>query len=384
VTVLNADQLTMYAQQAGFSGQALQNIVAIALAESGGDTNAYNGNDPSGGSYGVLQINGVHFGNGTSKSCAQDPACSFKYAYQLSNGGSNLNPWSTFTSGLYRNFIGGLTVSQNWYDYSPIGDFGKQLTGFTYPVQGEDIPMPMDTPVTALFSGKISSQYYDASGGTEIIQASDPAQLKGIPYYYFVHLDNFVNGLSVGNTVVPGQIVGYSGGQNQGGSHPAAPQYSSGPHLEIGLSKSNSIPYTLATITPDLNPDWLLGYAQQNNILTLNTGGKCPQGNEKCTCPSGYSVAKNGLGNPICKNDSFPFDAQSCAECPQSSTDPLTNISNFISSLSKLGEWLSDPVRIIKLLFGILLIGGAIFLIASPQGQIAQGIFKGARKVGVK
>lgn len=380
MAVLNQQQLTMYAQQAGFSGQALQDIVGIAMAESGGNTNAYNGNDPNGGSFGVLQINGVH---GLPTSCMYDPTCSFKFAYQLSGGGQNFSPWSTFTSGLYRNFIGGITTPQAWYTYTPVHDFGQTFSWATYPVQGEDIPMPMDTPITALFSGKVANQYYNAGGGEVVIQADDPTQLKGIPYYYYVHLDNIVT--TLGQQIQAGQLVGYSGGQNVGGSHPSAPNYSSGPHLEIGLSKTQNIPYTLATITPDLNPDWLLSYAQQTGLnASATTGGRCPQGNEKCTCPAGYSVIKNGLGNPICRNNSFPFDSQSCAECPTSSTDPLTNISNFINSLSNLTQWLSDPVRIIKLVIGIVLIAGAIFLIASPQGQVARIIGKSARQIGVK
>jgi hypothetical protein len=41
-------------------------------------------------------------------------------------------------------------------------------------------------------------------------------------------------------------------------------------------------------------------------------------------------------------------------------------------------------MRMIKLLFGILLIGGAIFMMASPQGRVTQGIIRGARKVGIR
>lgn len=379
MATLTRAQLTLYAQQAGFSGQALSDVVAIALAESGGKTDVVNPNDPNGGSYGVLQINGIH---GQPQSCTFDPLCSFQFAYQLSNGGTNFQPWSTYTSGVYKGQLGSNQVT-NWYDYTSLHNFRLTYPWATYPVNGVDIPMPQDTPITAIFPGTISKQYVDQSGGVEIIQADNPSQLQGIPYYYFAHLDQFT--ASQGQHVVPGQEIGLSGGQNAGGTYNASPNTSSGPHIMLGESKTPSIPYTLDTITSDLNPDWLLGYAQQQNApLTLTTGGKCPGPNDHCTCPPGYSVTKNGIGNPICKNNSFPFDAQSCKECPTSSTDPLTNISNFISSLSQLQGWLSDPVRIIKLVFGVLLIGGAIFLIASPQGQIAQGIMKGARKVGVK
>ncbi len=372
MATLNAQQLSAYAQQAGFSGQALQNIVAIALAESGGNTDAYNGNDPSGGSYGVLQINGVHFGSGTSKSCALDPACAFRFAYSLSGGGTNLNPWSTFTSGLYRNFIGGLTLSQNWYDYTSLHNFRNTYSWATYPVNGVDIPMPQDTPITALFSGTVSKEYVDQSGGVEIIKVDDPNQLKGIPYYYYAHLDQF--SVNQGTHVSPGQQIGLSGGQNSGGTYNASPNTSSGPHIMLGESKTNSIPYTLDTITSDLNPDWLLQYAQQNHITT-----------SPCNCSEGLKPILTGTGWEC---QGFVDGKVKITKCDGSSTggttDPVTALNNFFASISTFTTWINDPVRIIKLLFGILLIGGAIFLIASPQGQIAQGIMKGARKVGVK
>jgi hypothetical protein len=93
---------------------------------------------------------------------------------------------------------------------------------------------------------------------------------------------------------------------------------------------------------------------------------------------------KNGIGNPICRNNSFPFDSRSCAECPTSSTDPITAIGNFFSNIQQTTQWLSDPMRIIKLIFGILLIAGSIILIALPQTPVAQGIRKTVRTIGVR
>ncbi len=85
MSTLTLQQAQYYAEQAGFSGQSLSTILAIAMAESGLRTDAYNGSDPYGGSYGILQINGAHFNSGTTtKACALDPACSFKFAYNLS------------------------------------------------------------------------------------------------------------------------------------------------------------------------------------------------------------------------------------------------------------------------------------------------------------
>lgn len=141
--------------------------------------------------------------------------------------------------------------------------------------------------------------------------------------------------------------------------------------------------YTSGAYQQYLNGNPSSSSNQFSTTVPAGTGpGGCPGKGQPCTCPPGYSVTTNNLGTPICKNNSFPYNTASCKECPGSS-DPLTKISNFLDSISQFGQWLGDPVRIIKLVFGILLIGGAILLIASPQSQIAQGIKGTARRVGI-
>jgi len=96
MTVLSPSEIKAYAAAAGFSGQALNTITAIVLAESGGNTAAQNLNDPSGGSYGLYQINGSHFhAGGTSQACALDPACSSAYAYELYTS-QGFEPWGSY------------------------------------------------------------------------------------------------------------------------------------------------------------------------------------------------------------------------------------------------------------------------------------------------
>jgi hypothetical protein len=275
-----------------------------------------------------------------------------------------------------------------WYQYPIVGDFGQQLPGFTYPVQGEDIGTPFHTPITTPFAGTVVSAYYDRGGGQVILKADDPSQLKGIPYFWVAHLDQIFSG--IGQHLAAGGTLGISGGQNVGGSHPAATDESSGAHTEYGEAKSNAIPYTLATITPDLNPDWIPAYAQQHGIGAGSTNpplfapniGTAPSASttgNTCTCDPGYSLVQGGLGQNICRNQSFPFDTRPCKE--NQTTDPLTMISNF---LAQVGPWLGDPVRIIKAVSGLMLIGLAIFLLISPQSGVAQVAAKGARKVGIQ
>jgi len=80
-----------YARQAGFTGQPLIDIVAIAWAESGLNTTVTN----SIGATGVLQILLSAHPDVTS-SQAKDPAFSFRYAYKLSGGGKNFCAWQSY------------------------------------------------------------------------------------------------------------------------------------------------------------------------------------------------------------------------------------------------------------------------------------------------
>lgn len=102
-------------QQAGFKGQALETALAIAMAESGGNARAHNGNAGTGdNSYGLFQINMLgamgpqrRTQYGLSNNDALfDPLTNAKVAYKLSNGGQNWDPWSTYKNGAYRRFLG--------------------------------------------------------------------------------------------------------------------------------------------------------------------------------------------------------------------------------------------------------------------------------------
>jgi Lysozyme like domain len=98
--------------------------------------------------------------------------------------------------------------------------------------------------------------------------------------------------------------------------------------------------------------------------------------NADCQCPPGWNTVMVG-GEKRCQKggDIFP-----CGQTVEPGKDPLTTIGD---TLTKLGPWISDPVRVVKMIAGIVFIAGAIFLVASPQGQIAQLISKSAGKVGI-
>lgn len=92
---------------------------------------------------------------------------------------------------------------------------------------GNDFAMPTGTPVYAVTSGTVVGAGYYGGGGVVSIQ-----QYPGHVWYY-QHLDE--NVAQNGQQVAAGELIGFSGGQNSGGQHPASPVFSGYPHIEVGL-----------------------------------------------------------------------------------------------------------------------------------------------------
>ncbi len=100
---------------AGFHGHGLDIAVAVARAESGAHPTAHNTNASTGdNSYGLFQINMIgnlgperlHQYGLTSNDQLFDPATNARVAYQLSNHGTSWTPWTTYTRGLYKKYLG--------------------------------------------------------------------------------------------------------------------------------------------------------------------------------------------------------------------------------------------------------------------------------------
>lgn len=102
--------IAQYAMLAGFSGNDLVTAVAIALAESGGNPNAYNPETAAGtpvnqGSYGLWQIY-LKAHPEYAGSNLYDPQMNADAAYQVYvNAGNSFSPWSTFKSGAYQAYL---------------------------------------------------------------------------------------------------------------------------------------------------------------------------------------------------------------------------------------------------------------------------------------
>lgn len=115
---LSATDIAAYAYNAGFDGDDLIIAVAVALAESSGNTRAYNperqANTPEGmGSYGLWQIyEKVHPEyQSVDLTNPQNNAIAAYAIYQ--NAGYTFRPWSTFNNGAYLSKMTTATSSVN-------------------------------------------------------------------------------------------------------------------------------------------------------------------------------------------------------------------------------------------------------------------------------
>lgn len=243
-TVLSAyisqQQAYQYAASAGFNTSIvpgtnytqLQTIVGIAGAESGFNSQAINRSDPYGGSYGVLQINGVHFGSGKGMSAngALDPKTAFKYAYTISGGGVNFNPWTVYTNGNYKKFIPAdpkTTQPQKlpvngWWNYPRVDNYGSPDPFGGFPKPDSNILVPDNYPVLNLLPGVVTginspSGQVPAWGTAITIKLDSPINSLATHEAY-IHLAGLAPNIKVGTHLNMGDLIGYNGGNNATGS----------------------------------------------------------------------------------------------------------------------------------------------------------------------
>lgn len=188
---------------------------------------------------------------------------------------------------------------------------------------GVDIGMPQGTPVYAVTGGTVVGHGYYGGGGVVSIE-----QQKGRVWYY-QHLDLAEPGIESGQVkqVQAGQLIGWSGGQLSGGRHPSSRQFSSGPHIEVGINAPwGGIWGPMSEKGPNIDPLPLLTAIAQ----TGGSGGTT--GTPLETTPAAY--------NPL---------------------DPRSWLQAITSQFKTLTTWLTDPLRILKL------IGGGLILFIAAQ-----------------
>ena len=157
-------------RQAGFSGSSLSTAYAVAMAESGGNARAFNGNRNTGDqSYGLFQINMLG-GMGPERRRAYglssnddlyDAVKNAQIAYKMSKGGKDWSPWSAYRNGSYRKYLG-----QSGAQVAGGGPAGSPTVGGAQPFappeqeqsQSADILSSPDTPSFAPQAGGFTSK----------------------------------------------------------------------------------------------------------------------------------------------------------------------------------------------------------------------------------
>lgn len=351
-TQIPIGQAVTYARNAGFLSNGLTYVVAIALAESRLYSHAVNTSDPAGGSFGVLQINGAHFGEAfgggrytMSQSAAFDPALSFLFAYQLSNGGRNFNAWSTYTGGQYTAYIsqvqpytgfGGSTPvtaastgapqgasfpsygGTPWYDYPMYSD--SDFTGANG-YHNTDIGTPTDTPITAPLPGTITYLGYFDWGGQVSWKVDNTSVTRGVPEIFVIHMDAINPNLKVGQHIQAGTFLGYSGGELSANGlpplpnglthHVTLPSHTTGPHLDIGVTDSTWASLDVNQAASNAVVDFAkqqqlpygtgIGGGSADGIVVGGSSGSVldayatPANFQQSLLPLGFSVAGRGI-----------------------------------------------------------------------------------------
>lgn len=222
---------------------------------------------------------------------------------------------------------------------------------------GIDVSMPTGTPIYAVEGGRVVGSGYYGGGGVVSIQSA-PGKV-----WYYQHLDQ--DSLHVGQNVPAGALVGYSGGQNTGGNHPALPQYSSFQHVEIGINAPWGGIWGGGQ-GPNINPvpDLTSVGSRNASVPTQGAPGYNPNGPTSGS-PANSSGSSSGAGGS-------PLDPSSWVPGIVSGITSLLGLNNLQDLLWRAGFIIAG--------LGLIFIGFQLTF-AQQEAQIA-GTFTGAAAKG--
>lgn len=103
MAVYSGPEIKAYCLAHGFTEDQAETMAAIALAESGGNNGAHALTSKE-DSYGVYQINRYAHPSYTVN-CLRDMYCSTNAAYDISNQGTNFQPWTMYKNGKYKEHL---------------------------------------------------------------------------------------------------------------------------------------------------------------------------------------------------------------------------------------------------------------------------------------
>lgn len=109
-----------------------------------------------------------------------------------------------------------------------VDNYGEGRGEGTRAHEANDIMAAKGTPVVAVEDGRIAKLFLSKLGGTTIYQF-DPTETYA---YYYAHLDRYAAGLTDGQQVKRGQVIGYVGSTGDA--------LESAPHLHFAITKLNA------------------------------------------------------------------------------------------------------------------------------------------------
>lgn len=118
---LDPTQIATLAYHAGFRGQDLVNATAIAMAESGGQTDIHPVDSNGKVSYGLFQLNAI---NPQISNADLDPVKNATDAYAMFQK-DGFSPWSTYNSGAYQTHLSAAETAASQVEADPVGLWNK-------------------------------------------------------------------------------------------------------------------------------------------------------------------------------------------------------------------------------------------------------------------
>lgn len=238
--------LASLARQAGFPESAIPTMVAIAMAESGGNPNAY-GDVSIGGSKGLWQIYTKAHPDLDQKYNLFDPMQNALAAFQVwQNAGGSFTPWSTFNSGAYLKYMGqnptiqtGNTSSTGTLDMTQLEDRIRSMPSH---IPGMNMGQYTDMRTLADSTSQTLLGHASTDGIVQELWNSKQTAPGDVKLWYETHSPNEIDSTSYNNIVSANQ--GYLASiYNESGFDPrwAKSQYTP-PAKQPGMPASDPAP----------------------------------------------------------------------------------------------------------------------------------------------
>lgn len=314
MATLSTSQIATLAQQAGFAGNTVPIAVAICLAESSGNTTATHHNLDGSTDYGLWQINSIHT-QYNPVLLISNPLYNAQAAYQISSGGRNWNPWTTYTSGAYKKYLQSASNPppptstpgvKPWWYFPRVDNMGAPDPYGGFPKPDSNIQIPAGYPVIALLPGTVTSVVHGESWGASVTLVLDRPLNDLATHTSYIHLRSDIQ-VHVGQHVDAGQLIAYNGYSQAEGAQ----------KVPLGFALYHGQAYghdgwqyeTYANVTGKLNPVPLLEAAKNGQVYTGggSSGGGVgfPTGNYTYTSTQTYTPIMQQVHNTLISHPGF-------------------------------------------------------------------------------